>query len=146
MIDALKKCSPDAPTTGELHAAVGATAMHLYAMEAETGKHRFDPPQTTGKQAILRDGTEYRRVTFRASGGRIWAYRGKRGRVLAMLATMPDGVTQWDCYPWHTRLAASVKVLRDDGIEIETTRERTFHHARYRLRTPGALLLQGQTA
>lgn len=120
--------------------------MRHYAMEAETGKHRFDPPQTTGKYAKLRDGNEYGRVTFRASGGRIWAYRGKRGRVLVMLATMPDGVTQWDCYPWHTRLAASVQVLRDDGIEIETTREGPFHHARYRLRTLGTLMLQGQSA
>jgi hypothetical protein len=56
-----------------------------------------------------------------------------------MLATKPEGMTQWDTYPWHTRLAASVKVMRDDGIEIETTREGPHHHARYRLLTPGTL-------
>jgi hypothetical protein len=115
-----------------------------YAIEAETGKRRFDPAQEANQHATPRDATVADKTTFRASGGRIWAYRGKRARVLAMLATEPNGVTQWDCYPWHTRLAASVKVMRDDGIEIETTREGPFHHARYRLLTPGTLKIQGE--
>ncbi len=144
MIDPIKKCSPDARTTGELHAAVGTTAMQQYAMEAETGKRRFDLALEAYQPPSARDGTSDGRTMFRASGGSLWAYRGKRARVLYMLATMPDGVTQWDTYPWHTRLAASVKVLRDDGIEIETTREGPHHHARYRLRTPGTLITQGQ--
>lgn len=117
--------------------------MQHYAHDAETGKRRFDPAYEANQRPMPSDGTEYGQTTFRASGGRIWAYRGKRARVLAMLATMAEGVTQWDCYPWHTRLAASVKVMRDDGIEIETTREGPYHHARYRLLTPGTLKIQG---
>lgn len=117
--------------------------MQHYANDAETGKCRFDPAYGANQRPMPSDGTEYGQTTFRASGGRTWAYRGKRARVLAMLATMAEGVTQWDCYPWHTRLAASVKVMRDDGIEIETTREGPYHHARYRLLTPGTLKMQG---
>jgi hypothetical protein len=115
-----------------------------YANDSEPGKHRLYPAQAANQHSAPHDAIVPDKTTFRASEGRIWAYRGKRARVLAMLATKPDGVTQWDTYPWHTRLAASVKVMRDDGIEIETTREGPHHHARYRLLTPGTLNTQGQ--
>jgi hypothetical protein len=133
------ECPPVARTTGELHSAVGANALGHYANDAEAGKHRFNTAIEANQPPLPCGGPEYARATFRASGGRMWAYRGKRARVLVMLATKPEGMTQWDTYPWHTRLAASVKVMRDDGIEIETTREGPHHHARYRLLTPGTL-------
>jgi len=117
--------------------------MTRYANDADAGKPRFDPPSKACRGAIPRDDTRNAKITFRASEGRIWDYRGKRARVLVMLATSADGVTQWDTYPWHTRLAASVKVMKDDGIEIETTLEGPYRHARYRLLTPGTLTMQG---
>ena len=137
------ECPPVAPTTEGLHSAVGANAMIQYANDADAGKPRFDPPLKAYQNTMPHDGKGIARIAFRASEGRLWAYRGKRARVLAMLATNDDGVTQWDCYPWHTRLAASVQVMRDDGIEIETTLEGPYRHARYRLRTPGTLTMQG---
>ena len=87
---------------------------------------------------------EYPIVTYRGSAGRIWSYRGKIGRVLAMLASRTeDGLTQWDTLPWHTRLGGSIHRLREDGLSIETEREGDYRHARYRLRTPGRLIIQG---
>lgn len=80
-------------------------------------------------------------VAFRSAGGRIWRYSGKRGRVLAMLASMPDGVTQWDTLPWHTRLGGTIHVLRCDGLSIETHLEGDYRHARYRLATRGSLII-----
>jgi hypothetical protein len=59
-----------------------------------------------------------------------------------MLATQGQGLTQWDCWPWHTRLGASIHVFREAGLIIETRREGEFLHARYFLRTPGALIKQ----
>jgi hypothetical protein len=59
-----------------------------------------------------------------------------------MLATRPEGLTQWDCLPWHTRLGASVHVMREAGLVIETEREGDYRHARYFLRTPGELLIK----
>lgn len=82
-------------------------------------------------------------VAYRAHNGATWHYRGKRGRVLAMLATMPEGVTQWDTLPWHTRLGASIHGMRRDGLLIDTEREGDFRHARYRLATPGSLVKLG---
>jgi hypothetical protein len=81
------------------------------------------------------------RCSFRDSTGHLWGFDGKRGRVLAMLATMGQGVTQWDCLPWHTRLGASIHALREAGLEITTEREGEYRHARYRLATPGSLLI-----
>lgn len=81
-------------------------------------------------------------VAYRGSTGRIWRYKGKRARVLAMLAS-GRGITQWDCLPWHTRLATSIDAMREDGLEIETQIEGRYRHARYWLRTPGLLLLRG---
>ena len=85
-------------------------------------------------------------ATFRASTGQIWAFKGKRGRVLEMLATMGQGLTQWDCLPWHTRLGASVHALREAGLAVRTEREGEYRHARYFLTTPGSLIIQAQNS
>lgn len=77
---------------------------------------------------------------FRDCSGRLWRYRGKHGRVLAMLATMEEGVTQSDCLPWHTRLGETIHTMRFDGLDISTEREGEFRRARYRLETPGRLV------
>ncbi|MHA6334064.1 hypothetical protein ACXYL9_10315 [Qipengyuania sp. CAU 1752] len=79
------------------------------------------------------------KTAYRDSEGNVWRYRGKRARVLDMLARSPDGVTQWDTLPWHTRLAASIKAMRDDGLNISTEIEGPYRHARYRLHHPGGL-------
>lgn len=81
-------------------------------------------------------------VAFRSLTGRIWRYKGKRGRVLAMLAESNAGITQWDTLPWHTRLGGTIHVLRRDGLSIKTKREGEFRHARYRLETSSSLLIQ----
>lgn len=79
---------------------------------------------------------------YRSNCGQEWRHKGNAGRVLGMLASTPIGITQFSTYPWHTRLAASIQVLRDSGLEIETTREGDFRHGRYRLLTKGALIEQ----
>lgn len=83
-------------------------------------------------------------VAYRASDGSIWRYPGKKGRVLAMLATKPEGVTQHDTYPWHTRLGGTIHAMRCDGLAIDTQREGRYRHARYRLTTLGSLIGQGE--
>lgn len=85
-------------------------------------------------------------VAFRSRAGKLWRYSGKRGRVLEMLATTPGGVTQWDTLPWHTRLGGTIHALRRDGLAIDTQREGEFRHARYRLATPGSLLIQRENS
>lgn len=82
---------------------------------------------------------------YRSDIGQVFAHKGKVGRVLQMLATMPGGVTQYDTYPWHTRLGASIHLLRESGLAIETTREGEWRHGRYRLITPGCLIIQAET-
>ena len=84
------------------------------------------------------------RIAYRASTGRIWHYSGKRARVLAMLATSRNGVTQWDTLPWHTRLGGTIHAMRTDGLQIETVREGEYRHARYWLRTSGQLIEGGE--
>lgn len=81
-------------------------------------------------------------VRYRCADGSIIALSGKRGRVLARLAT-GVGVSQLDCFPWHTRLGASIHDMRRAGLDIETRIEPSAdgaRHARYFLRTPGRLL------
>lgn len=90
-----------------------------------------------------RGAADNRVVAFRAMDGSIWRYPGKKGRVLAMLATMPEGVTQHDTYPWHTRLGGTIHAMRCEGLAIDTQREGRYRHARYRLTTPGSLIEQG---
>ena len=120
---AANECPPAAPTTEGQCTSYHANAAPTYAAK-NPKRNRFAST-----------------VVFRGDGGRVWQYSGKRGRSLAMLATSGDGLTQWDTLPWHTRLAATVGVLRGDGLEIETTREGDCQHARYRLRTPGRLMV-----
>lgn len=83
-------------------------------------------------------------VGFRADSGAIWRYRGKRGRVLAMLANRPGGVTQHDTLPWHTRLGGTIHALRRDGLQITTEIVGRYRHARYRLATAGSLIIHGE--
>lgn len=82
-------------------------------------------------------------VAYRSPAGLEWRYRGKRAQVLAMLAS-GQGVTQWDTLPWHTRLGGTIHALREDGLAIETQREGEYRHARYWLRTPLSLIIQGE--
>lgn len=77
--------------------------------------------------------------------GRIWRYSGKRARVLELLATRPDGVTQMDSLPWHTRLGSSIHAMREDGLAISTELEGPYRHARYRLATSGRLIQQANS-
>lgn len=79
-------------------------------------------------------------VTFRGDNGEVWKHRGKVGRVLELLANQARGVTQYTTYPWHTRLAASIEILRKSGLAIETKREGEFRHARYHLVTKGTVI------
>lgn len=133
---------PVAVTTEGASNALEAIAGEPYYSEQAAGK-RLSPrnrPVNLGRRAHARND----RIEFEGSNGQLWTYSGKRARVLEMLATTPGGVTQWDCYPWHTRLGASVHALRCDGLEIETEREGEYRHARYRLRTGGSLLIQGE--
>ena len=108
--------------------------------------HRGGNGKPEGARTLRECGGEPmpRRVAFRASTGRIWRYAGKRGRVLAMLATMRGGLTQWDTLPWHTRLGGTIHALRRDGLAITTEIQGRYRHARYRLATPGCLLIQAE--
>lgn len=81
-------------------------------------------------------------VAYKAPTGRIWHYSGKRARVLVMLASTPAGITQWDTLPWHTRLGGTIHALRGDDLTISTELEGDYRHARYRLHTPGHLIIQ----
>lgn len=75
------------------------------------------------------------KTAYRDSEGRKWAYRGKRAVVLDMLVSMPQGVTQHDTLPWHTRLGGTIHAMREDGLAISTEIEGPYRHARYRLAT-----------
>ena len=79
--------------------------------------------------------TEGLRLAFYDAEGRKWAYRGKCARVLQMLVCRPQGITQYDCLPWHTRLAGTIHMLRCNGLDITTEIEGPCRHARYRLAT-----------
>ncbi len=79
-------------------------------------------------------------TAYLADTGQLWRFRGKKGRVMAMLAGNPGGVTQWDTLPWHTRLGGNIHAMRQDGLAIDTEREGEYRHARYRLRTAGQLV------
>lgn len=140
---AANDCPPVAlGTTEGACNAVGAVAGVRYAESGGAGNpstaarkygHYTRARASRGKGA---------KTAFRASTGFICAFKGKIGRVLQMLATNPDGLTQWDCLPWHTRLGSSIHALRQAGLEIETRREGDWRHARYFLRTPGSLIIQ----
>lgn len=129
-----KKKGPVAATTGAQPNAVEANDPQPFAHSVGAGKAL--------RGARSRPGRIARETAYRASTGRIWRYRGKRARVLELLATMSRGVTQWDTLPWHTRLGGTIHALRRDGLAITTEREGDFRHARYRLVTPGSLIIQ----
>ena len=112
--------------------ANGNPALAQQRTAGKRGSARMAAPACSGVQPPF--------VAYRSPTGRIWRYTGKRGRVLAMLATMPAGLTQWDTLPWHTRLGGTIHVLREDGMAITTEREGEYRHARYRLVTPGRLI------
>lgn len=146
-MSAPEKTTPPASGVAEgASIAVGANAKQTYARSGTAGK----PPRIARNSPVFTRRTrrqwQARLVTFRARDGQVWCHGGKRGRVLELLATMPDGVTQWDCLPWHTRLGASICVLRDEGLSIRTTLEGEYRHARYHLLTPGALIIQGNNS
>jgi len=131
---------PVAVTTEGQPNAVGANGSALFAHSDAAGK------PSGGALAACR---KRRRVnleatSFCASTGATWRYTGKRGRVLSMLATMPAGITQWDCLPWHTRLGGTIHALRRDGLVIDTDREGEYRHARYRLVTLGRLIKEAE--
>lgn len=129
-------------TEGQCIAGV-AYAAEPYTASGANGKPARIRPVNTRP---IRKGSEYPKVTFRDSTGLIWEFSGKKGRVVEMLATMPQGVTQWDCYPWHTRLGGSIHALREAGLSIQTEREGDYRHGRYFLRTPGCLLIQAENS
>jgi len=112
---------PVAPTTGGQSKTVEAIDNRLIADDGRTGN---------------------RVVAYRAASGATWRYRGKRARVLVMLARRSEGVTQHDTLPWHTRLGGTIHAMRDDGLTITTEIEGPYRHARYRLATPGCLIKQ----
>jgi hypothetical protein len=127
---------PVARTTGGQPKAVGASGAQPFAHSGGSDK---------AVEALSGHmGGIPRVAAYRAPTGRIWRYRGKRGRVLQLLATMRQGVTQWDTLPWHTRLGGTIHALRRDGLTITTEREGEFRHARYRLATPGCLIIQAE--
>lgn len=129
---------PVAPTTEPPCNRVEATVRSDYSKSGAAGNGSLSAEQGGYRPAGgLAGETAHREPT-----GRIWRYRGKRGRVLHMLATMWQGVTQRDTLPWHTRLAGTIHALRRDGLAITTEREGDYRHARYRLATPGSLLIQ----
>lgn len=144
---AANECPPVAPTTEGPRIAWTANALDDYNATGAAGKGNFVMPKKSAGRPDSLPAIAPRnlgtRIAFRAPDGRIWAYRHKRGRVLQMLATWCQGVTQWDTLPWHTRLAATVDVMRDDGLQIDTVIEGDNRHARYFLRTPGTLLPKG---
>jgi hypothetical protein len=105
---------------------------------ARMASARNRPPRARARE--MRSGLG--QVAYRDSAGRKWAYSGKRGRVLTMLASGKDGVTQRDTLQWHTRLGGTIHILRRDGLVMDTEREGEFRLARYRLRTPGTLIIQ----
>lgn len=119
---------PAAPTAEGECITFRGNALSDYAKHGQRGKRRYPLP-----------------CRFRSDAGQVFAHRGKVGRVLQMLATMPVGVTQYDTYPWHTRLGASIHLLRESGLSIETIREGEYRHGRYRLLTDGCLIIQAET-
>ena len=139
---AANECPPVAGTTEGASIAVGANATAQYARGVGKGKAEPSPRIGRVESHQRRRACDGAETAYRASTGQVWRFRGKRARVLSMLATMDLGVTPWDCAPWHMRLGASIHVLREAGLAIDTVREGEYRHARYFLRTAGSLLIQ----
>ena len=149
-----RKRAPVAATTKGPNIRLAANASHPYRSTPPNGKPNLGKPfahsaraREAGRNTPIeaQDGqgvVQAAKVTCHDSAGRKWAYRGKRARVVELLATMPDGVTQWDTLPWHTRLGGTIHALRRDGLEISTELEGPCRHARYRLHSPVRLIEQ----
>ncbi len=78
---------PVAATTEGMHISLGVNARAPYLSGAIPATASVRPPE--GQQR--RKGRKRRLITFCDSTGRVWGFDGKRGRVLAMLATMGQG-------------------------------------------------------
>lgn len=129
---------PKRKTPTVVGATAGASNHHVGAI----AKSLYTQSKAAGNQS-----NKSEMVAFRGPSGEQWSFKGKIGRVLRMLATMPQGVTQWDTLPWHTRLGSSVHTLRESGLAITTQREGDYRHARYFLKTPGSIVaLSGEGA
>lgn len=125
--------------TGEVSPpAVAAAEGECITLEANASR-KYSQPAPRDK------GSRVSQSKFQSDQGQVFTHTGKVGRVLEMLATLPEGVTQYDTYPWHTRLGASIHLLREGGLAIETIREGECRHGRYRLLTPGRLIIQAKT-
>lgn len=118
--------------------AAGTAEGASYPM-GETVSHPYAGADGTDKQKP----ESVERIMFRSVVGRTWRYRGKRARVLTLVTSAPDGLTQWDTLPWHTRFVGTIHVLREDGLAIETACKGDCRHARYRLLTAGCLVSGG---
>lgn len=130
---------------GPVAVTTGAQPIAVIANDVQPFAHLVDADKAI-RALMVREGSIARETAYCASTGRIWRYRGKRGRVLTLLATMQQGVTQWDTLPWHTRLGGTMHALRRDGSAITTEIEGRYGHARYRLATPGSLLIQPENS
>ena len=131
---------PRGPAESKVPSAVTATEGTSIASRANAAPLYAQGLGAGNNSAIKRKRASLSAVAaFRSSAGQLWGFEGKIGRVLHMLATMPQGVTQWDTLPWHTRLGASIHSLREAGLSIHTEREGDCRHARYFLLTPGRL-------
>lgn len=127
-------CPPAVVAAEGPSTAVGANASAIYPASRAAGKGAVSA-------LAVRERSYTAGTALRSLAGCVSRYRGKRARVLAMLASRVDGVTQLDTLPWHTRLCGTIHALRSDGLAIETEREGEYRHARYRLRALGTLVL-----
>lgn len=143
---ATNDCPPVAGTAEGRNIAVGANATRAYSKVGVTGNPSLAARKYGQNTRASKSESSGTKAVFRASTGLVWAFSGKKGRVLELLATQGQGLTQWDCWPWHTRLGASIHVFREAGLEIETRREGDCGHARYFLRTPGCLIKQAENS
>ena len=131
----------DIPIFGEGSPPAGATAEGEGINVEANAKSGYPQRIAGGKTKAPKAGA----VIFRSDIGQEFVHKGKVGRVLQMLATKPGGVTQFDTHPWHTRLGASIHLLRQSGLAIETIREGECRHGRYWLLTPGCLIIHAKT-
>ncbi|WP_292940477.1 MULTISPECIES: hypothetical protein [unclassified Novosphingobium] len=81
-------------------------------------------------------------LTFVTATGGIVLRSGTSGRVLYLLATIGEGFTSWECQPWITNLSDCIRDLRRSGLEIHTIFDGISGRARYRLRSPGVLIIE----
>ena len=88
-----------------------ATAYSAYSSRKLSGKRESGHKRPCGVEAAYRRSNVHK-TACQALDGRIWRYTGKRARVLDMLVSANNGVTQHDCLPWHTRLGGTIHAFR----------------------------------